>query len=258
VFADPTHFHSKAVWLAVVAYAVQIYCDFSGYTDMAIGAAHMLGYKLARNFNIPYVSANVSEFWRRWHISLSSWLRDYLFIPLGGSRGGTWQTHRNLLITMTLSGLWHGASWTFVVWGVLHGVLLIVHKLFQGFCKTRPILDRVLQSAPGTLLRVALTFLSVCVGWVFFRATTFGLAAGVLGRMAMWRSDASTGPLPTSGIVLTMALVAVCHVIRHFELWPRWQRKMPAPILGASYALAVTLALMLAPSGSKPFIYFQF
>jgi alginate O-acetyltransferase complex protein AlgI len=131
VFADPGQFRSHTVWMAVLAYALQIYGDFSGYTDMAIGSAHMLGYKLAQNFNMPYLARNISEFWRRWHISLSTWLRDYLFIPLGGSRAGGWLTSRNLLITMTLGGLWHGASWTFVIWGAVHGLLLVGHRLIR-------------------------------------------------------------------------------------------------------------------------------
>src|SRR5262249_18092066 len=168
VSADPSLYGSAATWLATLAYAVQIWCDFSGYSDMAIGSAHMLGYKLAPNFNMPYLSANVSEFWRRWHISLSGWLRDYLFIPLGGSRGGFWRTSANLLVTMTLGGLWHGLSWMYVAWGVLHGLSLIVHRGFRDFCRQRPRLDRLLQSAPGTGLRVALTFECVCVGWVLF------------------------------------------------------------------------------------------
>ncbi len=138
-----------ASWLAVIAYAMQIYCDFSGYSDMAIGTAHLFGYRLALNFNMPYLAANVSEFWRRWHISLSSWLRDYLFIPLGGSRGGRWLTCRNLLLTMTLGGLWHGASWTFVLWGLLHGLLLIGHRLFQQFSSARPALQQRAANAPG-------------------------------------------------------------------------------------------------------------
>ncbi len=258
VFADPGAYGTATVWMAAVAYALQIYCDFSGYTDMAIGTAHMLGYKLAQNFNIPYVSLNVSEFWRRWHISLSSWLRDYLFIPLGGSRGGTGRTYRNLLITMTLGGLWHGASWTFVIWGVLHGVLLIVHKMFQGFCAQRPFLDRCLQSLPGIMLRLALTFVSVCVGWVFFRATTFATAAAFLQRMFSISLLPAAGPLPSRDIYWTVAVVIVCHLVRRFELWPKWQVRLPASLLGLSYAAAVTLALFLAPAGTKPFIYFQF
>src|SRR5262249_42235247 len=168
VFQNPDQFNTGACWLAVLAFALRIYCDFSGYTDMALGTAYMLGYKLAQNFNMPYLSANVSEFWRRWHISLSSWLRDYLFIPLGGSRGSKWQIYRNLMITMTLGGLWHGVSWMFVFWGVLHGLYVIVHRVFQEFCKARPRLDALLQSAPGTTVRVMFTFLCVCLGWVFF------------------------------------------------------------------------------------------
>jgi alginate O-acetyltransferase complex protein AlgI len=258
VFADPKSHGTATVWLAALAYALQIYCDFSGYTDMAIGAAHMLGYKLAQNFNIPYVSLNVTEFWRRWHISLSSWLRDYLFIPLGGSRGGTWQTYRNLLLTMTLGGLWHGANWTFVVWGVLHGVLLIVHKMFQGYCATRPYLERRLQSGPGILLRLGVTFLSVCVGWVFFRAPTFTIAAAFLRRMVSLRWEMAGETMPSVGLLATVGVVVVCHLIRRFDCWPRWQVRLPASMLGFAYAAAVTLALFLAPSGTKPFIYFQF
>jgi alginate O-acetyltransferase complex protein AlgI len=258
VFADPSDYGSATVWLAAVAYAVQIYCDFSGYTDMAIGTAHMLGYKLSRNFDIPYISLNVSEFWRRWHISLSSWLRDYLFIPLGGSRGGTWPTYRNLMLTMTLGGLWHGASWTFVVWGVLHGLLLIVHKTFQSFCAVRPRLDRLLRSTAGTLPRLALTFLSVCIAWVFFRATTLSTASAFLLRMASFQPPRAADPLPRGSIFVTIAVVFVCHIIRRFDLWPKWQLRLPPSLLGFGYALTATLALVLAPSGNKPFIYFQF
>jgi alginate O-acetyltransferase complex protein AlgI len=258
VFADPRVCGTATVWIAVIGYALQIYCDFSGYTDMAIGAAHMLGYKLARNFDIPYISANVSEFWRRWHISLSSWLRDYLFIPLGGSRAGTWTTHRNLMITMTLGGLWHGASWTFVVWGVLHGLLLIMHKMFQSFCSCRPQLERLLRSVPGALLRWGLTFLSVCVGWIFFRATSFAIAGMVLRRMVSFSGGWEGAPMSGVGVYQAIALVVVCHLARRFDLWRRWQVRMPASLLGFGYAAAVTLALMLAPVGEKPFIYFQF
>ncbi len=258
VFADPHAYSAAALWLATAAYALQIYCDFSGYTDMAIGTAHMLGYKLAQNFNIPYVSLNVSEFWRRWHISLSSWLRDYLFIPLGGSRGGNWRTSRNLLLTMTLGGLWHGASWNFVLWGVLHGLLLIVHKTFQGFCQGRPLLERVLQSRPGTLLRLGLTLFSICIGWIFFRATTLASALAFLQRMASFSMQSAAGPLPSRDIFLTLTVVIVCHIVQRFDLWPKWQVRLPASLLGFSYAAAVTVAILFAPSGNKPFIYFQF
>jgi alginate O-acetyltransferase complex protein AlgI len=257
LFADPGQYGSGAVWLAVLAYALQIYCDFSGYSDMALGAAHMLGYKLAKNFNMPYLAANVSEFWRRWHMSLSSWLRDYLFIPLGGSRGSNWQTRINLMVTMTLGGLWHGASWTFVVWGLLHGVLLIAHRSFQSYCKRHARLDGFLQSIPGTALRIALTFQCVCFGWVFFRATTFGTAATVLYRMAI-PQEGLAAPLHNRSLWYTVAIVAVCHAVAQRGVWKRIAIRLPAPILGCGYAVVLTLALVLAPDAGKAFIYFQF
>src|SRR4029450_13690359 len=122
VFSDPARYDVMATWTGVLSYAVQIYCDFSGYSDMAIATAGMLGYQLTLNFDYPYFASNIAEFWRKWHISLSTWLRDYLYIPLGGSRGTKAFTYRNLMLTMLLGGLWHGASWTFVIWGGLHGL----------------------------------------------------------------------------------------------------------------------------------------
>lgn len=257
VFADPGQYSTHAVWLAVLAYALQIYCDFSGYTDMAIGSAHMFGYKLAQNFNMPYIALNIAEFWHRWHISLSTWLRDYLFIPLGGSRGTTWQTNRNLMLTMTLGGLWHGASWTFVVWGVLHGLLLIGHRAFRSFCKPRPRLDNLLQSIPGSALRMALTFLAVCVGWIFFRAQTFAAAATMLHRMVIPHEGLGS-PLHNRSLWYTIALVVICHALAYNGAWKRIAVRLPAPVLGFGYAVALTLALVLAPDAGKAFIYFQF
>jgi alginate O-acetyltransferase complex protein AlgI len=258
VFADPAGYGSKATALAIVAYALQIYCDFSGYTDMALGTAHMLGYKLAPNFNMPYLSANVAEFWRRWHISLSSWLRDYLFIPLGGSRGTRRQTARNLLVTMALGGLWHGASWTFVVWGVLHGLLLIVHRGFQAFCLGRPRLDRLLRTPPGTILRTVLTLACVCLGWVFFRAPTFGVAATMLWKLLRYQPAVRSLPLGEHSLWYTVAVVALCHALASRGRWNRIVGRLPAPVLGFGYAAVLTLALVLAPDNNKAFIYFQF
>ena len=257
VFANPEQYRTSAVWLAVLAYALQIYCDFSGYTDMALGTAHMLGFKLARNFNMPYAAVNVSEFWHRWHISLSSWLRDYLFIPLGGSRGTAWQTNRNLLITMTLGGLWHGASWTFVVWGIMHGLLLIGHRYFRDFCRSRPSLDRMLLSPPGTAARVALTFFTVCMAWVFFRATTFTAAATVFRHMFATHQGLSL-PMHKESLLVLATVVLICHLVGLAGLWQKWSVRVPAPMLGMSYALLLTVTLVLAPDAGKAFIYFQF
>ena len=130
VFATPGIFDTATTWCGVAAYTIQIYCDFSGYSDMAIGTARMIGYDLPENFNMPYLSTNITEFWRRWHMTLSTWLRDYLYIPLGGNRHGVLMTYRNLFLTMLLGGLWHGANWTFVIWGGLHGCALAVHKVW--------------------------------------------------------------------------------------------------------------------------------
>jgi alginate O-acetyltransferase complex protein AlgI len=257
VFAAPENYGSWAVWVAVIAFAVQIYCDFSGYTDMAIGSAHLLGYKLTKNFNMPYLAANIAEFWHRWHISLSSWLRDYLFIPLGGSRGSKWQTTRNLLITMTLGGLWHGASWTFIVWGVLHGFFLIGHRAFRDFCKPRPRLDAALQSPPGTIFRVVATFLCVCVGWVFFRATTFSGASAILFRMVAPHHGLGL-PLPNRSLWILGMVLIVGHAVGATGLWKRWSPRLPAPVLGVGYAVLLTLAMILAPESGKAFIYFRF
>jgi alginate O-acetyltransferase complex protein AlgI len=258
VFKNPDQYGSGPAWLAMVAYALQIYCDFSGYTDMALGTAHMLGYKLAQNFNMPYLSANISEFWRRWHISLSSWLRDYLFIPLGGSRGTGRQTCRNLMITMTLGGLWHGANWTFVVWGIMHGLFLVIHRSFRAFCERRPRLDGLLMTVPGTVLRVFFTFLCVCIGWVFFRATSFENAAAFLHRLVHANRWGLSTPLPNQSLWYTVALVAICHALAQRHLWKRIAVRLPAPVMGLGYAVVLTLALLLAPAVDQAFIYFQF
>jgi alginate O-acetyltransferase complex protein AlgI len=257
VFQNPEQFGSAAVWLATLAYAIQIYCDFSGYSDMALGSAHLLGYRLAQNFNLPYLAFNVSDFWRRWHMSLSSWLRDYLFIPLGGSRGTSWTTARNLMVTMALGGLWHGASWTFVLWGCAHGFLLIVHRAFQGICAGRPRLDAALRSAPGTLLRVGTTFLVVALCWVLFRATTLAEAGTVFARLA-GLTEGRGVPLPIEGLAWTLALFALLHLLAAFRVWPRLVLRLPSPMLGLGYAAVVLLVLVLAPGSEKAFIYFQF
>ena len=248
VFADPSKFGSTALWLAVLGYAVQIYCDFSGYTDMALGLAHTLGFKLPQNFNAPYLATSPADFWRRWHISLSSWLRDYLYIPLGGNRLGPVRTMVNLFVTMLLGGLWHGANWTFVVWGAYHGTLLAIQRLIPASW-ARPALKPV-----GAVL----TFLLVCVGWVFFRAQTLSDAGTVLSRLV----------IPTDGLGLTAdgnLLVVVCLIatlvgqkVGQVGGSARWLSRVPAVLAGLGMAALLSLALLLMPTGGKVFIYFQF
>jgi alginate O-acetyltransferase complex protein AlgI len=250
VFAHPATYASGALWLATLGYAVQIYCDFSGYSDMAIGLAHTLGFKLPMNFNLPYFAANIADFWRRWHISLSTWLRDYLYVSLGGNRQGRWATYRNLMLTMTLGGLWHGASWTFVFWGFYHGLLLTMQRAW-----TAPRWFAGIWTRP---LGTAATFLAVAVGWVFFRAQTFTDALSVLAGLVR----------PTRGLTLQphqAMLVCAClfatflghtlgagSVIRKLEDW------LPAPAAGAILAFGLVLYFLLLPLDGAGFIYFQF
>jgi alginate O-acetyltransferase complex protein AlgI len=283
VFENPDGFGSSAVWLATIAFALQIYCDFSGYTDMALGTANLLGFKLARNFNMPYFAVNFSDFWRRWHISLSSWLRDYLFIPLGGSRGSGWKTCRNLMITMTLGGLWHGLSWVYVLWGVLHGGFLVMHRSFRMFCETRPRLDGLLRTMPGTALRILVTFLGVCITWVLFASAgveaeatlarfkkladgqsvssvsydALHASGAILGKLVVPQTGAGVS-IPHKGLWYTLAAVTLCHLLAVRGLWKRLWRRLPAPALGFGYAAMLTLALVLAPDTGQAFIYFQF
>jgi alginate O-acetyltransferase complex protein AlgI len=257
VFADPASFATVTLWLAAIAYAIQIYCDFSGYSDMALGLAHLFGYSLAPNFDMPFLAANISELWRRWHISLSTWIRDYLFIPLGGSRCGRWATYRNLLIAFTLCGLWHGARWNFVLWGALNGIALVGHSLFREACDRAPRLSALLRTAAGTAARVALTFLTFCAIFVVFRCPDMRLAATALQRMFVPAAGAGL-PLASFGLFLTFALVAVGHALGSRRIGLRILDRLPDSIRGLGFGAALTMALVAAPGISKAFIYFQF
>jgi alginate O-acetyltransferase complex protein AlgI len=257
VFADPAAYGTAALWLAAVAYAIQVYCDFCGYSDIALGTAHMLGYKLAPNFDLPYLAANIADFWRRWHISLSSWMRDYLFIPMGGSRGSRWQTCRNLLVTMTLGGLWHGANWPFVVFGVIQGCYLSTHRAFRSWCGRRPRLDAALQTAAGTALRVAFTFACFICSLVIFRAATLHLGTTMLRRM-FGPHDGLPLPPHAGPVLQVFVLGAVVQLLARYGVWKKLGERLPAPARGLGFASLLLLTLLLAPVTSKTFIYFQF
>ncbi|MHC5861909.1 MBOAT family O-acyltransferase [Nostoc sp.] len=177
-FADPTAYTSLSLFLSVIFYSFQIYCDFSGYSDIAIGLGHLLGFDFGENFNRPYFSTSFSEFWKRWHISLSSWLRNYLYIPLGGNRHGLYNTYINLLITMVLGGLWHGSNWTFVIWGAIHGIYLILQRIFGRIYERIIYLLRIPQLISNAFL-VILVFLLSCIAWVFFRSETLEQALNI-------------------------------------------------------------------------------
>jgi alginate O-acetyltransferase complex protein AlgI len=254
---SPETHNSSAIWLAVLAYAVRIYADFSGYSDMAVGTAHLFGFKLTQNFNMPYLAANVSEFWRRWHISLSTWLRDYLFIPLGGSRVGPVRTNLNLLITMLLGGLWHGANWGYVVWGGLHGLLLVGHRQFRAWAEGKPGLTAALATPGGTVLRVALTFFCVMICWVFFRPDV-DKSLVMLKKMVLIDPAGSGLPLHNRSLWYTVLFVLGCHLLVAGGVW-RWVwRRTPPEVAGLGYAVSFTVALVLAPEQQQGFIYFTF
>ena len=201
VFGYPERFSGLTIASAVVAYSLQIYCDFSGYSDMAIGISRIIGFDLPENFNMPYLATSVTEFWRRWHITLSSWLRDYLYIPLGGNQKGRRRAQANLMITMMLGGLWHGASWNFVIWGLLHGVGLVVHKLWAG---RRPV------QVPR-IVSWALTYGFVCLTWIFFRAQSLDIAWLMVKRIAGF--DAGGVTFAYLPLFLLLPLVIAAHGI---------------------------------------------
>ena len=246
--------HSVAsdAWYGSLAYAFQIYFDFSGYSDMAIGLGLMLGFVFAKNFDSPYKSASITEFWRRWHISLSSWLRDYLYISLGGSQGGTRRTYRNLMLTMLLGGLWHGASWNFVIWGGIHGGWLALERRVGHL----PLLGQVPR-----VLRVAGTFLIVAVSWVFFRAATLAEAMGYFQSM-LGRAEPDAREIIATGLIyqpyyVLSAFAAGLVVWTCPQGWD-WTRQLTWPrTLGCVCVLWTAIALLFTQS-YNPFIYFIF
>ncbi|MCP5058343.1 MAG: MBOAT family protein [bacterium] len=254
VYAEPAAHTASALIGATWLYAVQIYCDFSGYSDMAIATAGLLGYRLPRNFAAPYFSLSATEFWRRWHISLSSWLRDYLYISLGGNRHGSVRTRVNLMATMLLGGLWHGAFWNFVIWGGLHGLALVVHRQWRALVGIR--------HAPGGLRPLsrlaALLFTAwwVVFCWIFFRAATLSDAWIAAQAYLTWASHGNTA-LP--GVVwpilaLLVGMHALCWRLRPEER----AGEIPGIAFAPAYGLAWSLALLMVPLEAKPFIYFQF
>jgi alginate O-acetyltransferase complex protein AlgI len=251
-FADPAIWGSADLLLAVAAFALQIYCDFAGYSDIARGTSRMLGIELMENFNHPYFATDITAFWRRWHISLSTWLRDYLYIPLGGNRGSRLFTYRNIMITMLLGGLWHGAAWTFVVWGGIHGVALVMHKRFV---EARPA-DHA-ATPVGRLVSWATCTAVVLFAWIFFRAQTFGVAFQMIAGIGALR-----GGLPDAASAATfVALLALLLLIDV----PQYRRGEHTAMIewhwlprGLVYAAFVLLILILTPEDDVPFIYFQF
>jgi alginate O-acetyltransferase complex protein AlgI len=251
VFRSPTEYSRLDLLLGMYAYAIQIYCDFSAYTDIAIGIANLLGYQFPQNFNQPYRALSVQDFWRRWHMTLSSWLRDYLYIPLGGNRGGTWLTYRNVLLTMMLGGLWHGASASFVIWGLLHGVALVFERMLgvtgEGGHRRVP-----------ALVSWFITLHLVCLAWVFFRAPSLDGAQAYLSTLLSGAEVWSTTVTPL--VALMLVLGALTQIVPN-----AWFDRLEARYDRASFAVKVAIPFVViflvavaAPGGVPPFIYFQF
>lgn len=255
IFGSTNTVPAFTAWVGVICYALQIYFDFSGYSDMAIGMGHMLGFDFLENFNYPYVSCSVQEFWRRWHISLSSWFRDYLYIPLGGNRRGKVRTYINLIIVFACTGLWHGASFSFIVWGLWHGLFLVIERL--GFKK-------VLDKLPKFIGWIY-TMLVVLVGWVFFRADTLSAAMKYLGEMFSFSGGVANGMAQFDNLsfIITVIAIVLCTPVYQFlkgKLEKTEVGKKAAFVIGAVLAtgLFILSVIFLTGSGYNPFIYFRF
>ncbi|MBB3678706.1 MBOAT family O-acyltransferase [Modestobacter versicolor] len=249
---------TSAAWLGALAYTLQLYFDFSGYSDMAIGLGLMIGFKLPENFDRPYSAASITDFWRRWHMSLSRWFRDYVYIPLGGNRHGAAKTYRNLIIIFVATGFWHGANWTFLVWGVYHGALMLVER--------RSGWGVVTSTGPALVFRRALTFLLVVIGWVFFRAESMGQAMNVLHAMfvpsGLGLPDAVSASLTnTRSVVLLLALLVVLlpgsfvlgRVLEAGRSWRSSATRFAVMAFAGPYA-----AVLVAAGTFSPFLYYQF
>jgi D-alanyl-lipoteichoic acid acyltransferase DltB (MBOAT superfamily) len=253
VFTDPSQFSRFDLILATYAYAIQIYCDFSAYTDIAIGVAALFGYRFPQNFNQPYRALGLSDFWRRWHMTLSVWLRDYLYIPLGGNRHGTVATMRNLMVTMLLGGLWHGANWTFLIWGAMHGLALVADHAWvrsKAFFKVN---DYWAYKAAAWFV----TFHFVCVTWIFFRSSSLDDATVYFSGIWTDNGAATTAPWIVAPLLAAGAVTHLMPEPTRRVLGARFDRQSAPAQIAIGLALLYVI-LVMAPSASAPFIYFRF
>lgn len=240
-------------WIIVLAYAFQIYFDFSGYSDMAIGIGLMMGFRIPENFNFPYISRSITEFWRRWHISLSRWMKDYLYIPLGGNRKGVNRTYINLTIVFLISGLWHGAAWTFVFWGAFHGLFLVLERLF---------LLKVYKRL-GSFIPMILCFIIVLIGWVLFRANSLEIAGNILVQMFSWQTSTVTFPTlfwTFFGLAIVFSFMGLMPYLEQ-KINAVFQQKTLQNLLLKGFATFVLLLISISEvlvGGFNPFIYFRF
>ena len=263
VYSSPLHYSASVLSLATVAFAYQIYCDFSGYSDIAIGSARVMGFDLMKNFDVPYFSQSIGEFWRRWHISLSTWFRDYVYVPLGGSRVSRLCLYRNLMITFIVSGLWHGANWTFIVWGALNGTYLVAGECIK---RIVPAWKGSRISAGGVTVRIARTlrtFALICLSWIFFRSNSVSDAWHILGRLA---ADWSTGLHRVEAfssfdaVVVILAILALecVQILRATSDSIRAAWQWPVYVRWPAYYALLASIVVFGVFERAQFIYFQF
>jgi D-alanyl-lipoteichoic acid acyltransferase DltB (MBOAT superfamily) len=245
--------------IGTYCFAIQIYCDFSGYTDIARGIAKMLGFELMLNFNLPYVATNPSDFWRRWHISLSTWLRDYLYIPLGGSLGSSVMTYRNLMLTMLLGGLWHGAAWNFVLWGLFHGTILCVARPFTMLASSEGPVPSAWRMRCAHLIKIVCFFQVTCIGWLLFRAHSFEQILSFAQILVTSVGDLTRSiPRPTVAALAALPLTLLYEFGWFVTDSPRYYERLPAIVRGGFYASLIFVLLMGLTNAPAQFIYFQF
>ena len=262
VYSQPNDYQGLPLIVATIFFTFQIYCDFSGYSDIAIGSARVMGFDLMKNFDRPYFSKNISEFWRRWHISLSTWFRDYLYIPLGGNRVAEYRRYFNLFFVFMMSGLWHGASWHFVIWGGLHGIYLIFGQLTKSFQ------DKILSFLPSKFLKdfinVSVTFVLVAFAWIFFAAHSNADSFYVVKNIFKSNSHSLSQIIDLIGqndlylIIISVAILEIVqwqqrgnNIVHDFENRPKWQR-------WSAYYVILMMILCFGVYNNSQFIYFQF
>ncbi|MFN4813544.1 MAG: MBOAT family O-acyltransferase [Bacteroidia bacterium] len=256
IFSNMAHYSSYELIFGLIMFSIQIYADFSGYSHIARGTAKMLGVELMKNFEQPYLSQNITEFWRRWHISLSTWLKDYLYIALGGNRKGTISTYVNIIITMLLGGLWHGASWNFVIWGGLHGIYLSIHKMML---KGEKIPERITKLNLSTVLKVFLTYCLVLFTWLFFRSTSWDMTTLYFSKIYYWETTEHA----TIITVVMISFVSLTLLLDYFEYASKKHTfllniKSWGVKVGILLALFIVSIAYMFQSEPLPFIYFQF
>jgi len=256
VFNSSGPYNAVKVLIALYAFAFQIYCDFAGYSNIARGLGKCMGFNIMVNFNLPYFATNPSDFWRRWHISLSTWLRDYLYIPLGGNKKGEFITYRNLAITMLLGGLWHGAAWTFVIWGAYHGMLLIIHRLLKPVLAKIPSPKNAAIEKVWFFLRVVFFFQLTCVGWLIFRAKSIGQILSMLGSfVSNFNIGLDMGFFSLIRLIWLLILVQIAQFIKNDQMIVY---KSNILLKAVFYIIFFYSIVMYGANGGKEFIYFQF